>query len=272
MSHFNFKEELKKQILIREGWEAERDRQEKENSPLDGMAGEYGLTSRENSNSLLSLLDEYQEEQKKLGKEEFTDEQKVEIVGIIRVLAKKKGIALEEQEVNLTGLRSERDRHLPSQDILNLLNKIGLVRDDQVEIAKIIDKWGKLNSVKFVKGGASAAHTPEPEKSPGVPEDAPEDAPEAKKDAIDLRIKAAILRGDRRSVKALKRWIRRSLSASTGSKPDEKLIDGAFELMKTAAKALKENRLRKTNQFYRKIYINTMKKVIKEVRRHENKK
>jgi len=149
MSHFDFKKHLRKQILIREGWEDVAASQEKENSPLDGMAGEYGLTSGENSNSLLSLLDEYQEEQNKLGKEEFTDEQKVEIVGIIRDLAKKKGIALEEQEVSLTGLRSERDRHLPAQDVLNLLNKIGLDREHQVEIAKIIDEWGRLNSVKF---------------------------------------------------------------------------------------------------------------------------
>jgi hypothetical protein len=134
MNHFDFKNAVKRNIILREGWQDVGD------DRVDGMAGEYGLASDQNKESLMSLLDDVQDD---IGLE---DEQKVELVNLMRDLAQEHDVVLEQ---NLKGLQSEKDRVIPAKTILDFLNGLGLDTTKTRKLVKTLDQWAKYNSVRF---------------------------------------------------------------------------------------------------------------------------
>jgi hypothetical protein len=134
LGNFDFKKELRKQILIREGWEDVAASQGAE-GPDDTR---WGLTSKTNQNSLENML-----------KDILDDEKREELIDLVAKLAdeQKNPVALE--ELDLVGLESERDRIINSDEIIDLLKKYELDDEKLIEIIKILNEWGRLNSVKF---------------------------------------------------------------------------------------------------------------------------
>ena len=170
MSTFNFKKHLRKQILIREGWEEERDRQEKEE--VAGVKDKiWGIDSD----------DPYAAPLNKMLPGDMDEKHKKRLAELILSLAAASGVKLEE-EINLIGLRSERDRVINSDKIVALLyefqkeNSEYYSDENLLELAKILNQWGRLNSIKFVTQPRQAT----------APEEIEEPAPEKEKYRMSL--------------------------------------------------------------------------------------
>ena len=170
MSHFDFKKHLRKQILIREGWEEERDRQEKEE--VAGVKDKtWGIDSDE-----VDADDPYAAPLNKMLPGDMDEKHKKRLAELILSLAAASGVKLEE-EINLIGLRSERDRVINSDKIVALLyefqkeNSEYYSDENLLELAKILNQWGRLNSIKFVTQPRQAT----------APEEIEEPAPEKEK-------------------------------------------------------------------------------------------
>ena len=130
MNGFNFKKVLRENISSRE----------EQNAPV------FGLNSTDNDESLLNMLE----------KSTLTPEQQTELISLMMHLSKEHGVVLEQ---DLTGLRSERDRVIPAKPVLDFLEKINLNNNQKKSVVRILDKWGRFNSVRFDMKGAKQAPT-----------------------------------------------------------------------------------------------------------------
>tara|TARA_R110002074_G_scaffold126589_4_gene264662 strand:+ start:15574 stop:16359 length:786 start_codon:yes stop_codon:yes gene_type:complete len=123
MSNFDFKKTIRRDITLRE-------QENLEDSPI------FGLNSTENDESLLRMLE----------KSTLSSEQQAELIDLMQQLADEHSVVLEQ---NLTGLRSEKDRIIPAKAILDLMDSMRLNGGQKKNLAKILDQWGKFNSVRF---------------------------------------------------------------------------------------------------------------------------
>lgn len=101
----------------------------------------YGLNSTDNPDSLQNLLSGV-----------LDDEKIRQIINLISIAADDEGIMLE--AVTLQGSKSEKDRIFSRQttrEILQGLSAIGLNGTELKSVIKVLNKWGRLNTVKFEK-------------------------------------------------------------------------------------------------------------------------
>lgn len=120
----------------------------------------YGLNSEDNPDSLQNLLSG------------VVDDEKIkQIINLIASAADDEGVMLE--AVTLQGSKSERDRVFSAdttREILQGLSGLGLAGGELKKVIKVLNQWGKLNTVKFEKPAVASA-------SPEAPEEAPAEAP-----------------------------------------------------------------------------------------------
>jgi hypothetical protein len=210
MSHFDFKKHLRKQILIREGWEAERDRQEREaasGTENKTWGIDSNLTDEEEASPLMSELPG-----------DMDEGHKKELADLILSLTDEVGIKLE--EINLIGLRSERDRVIKSDKIVALLRRFQkedseYYSDENIlKLAKILNYWGRRNSIKFVTQSRLAA----------APEEIDEPATEKEKYRMSLKsLKRTLMKSIDPKIDKKVEWINDIASAVIKDIPDMRL-------------------------------------------------
>jgi hypothetical protein len=117
----------------------------------------YGLNSEDNPDSLQNLLSGV-----------VGDDLIRQIINLIASAADDEGVMLE--AVTLQGSKSERDRVFSAdttKEILQGLSGLGLAGGELKKIIKVLNQWGRLNTVKFEKPQAAAvAPVEEPEEAP----------------------------------------------------------------------------------------------------------
>lgn len=123
MSNFDFKKTIRRDVTLRE-------QKDLEDSPI------FGLNSTENDESLLRMLE----------KSTLSSAQQSELIDLMQQLADEYSIVLEQ---TLTGLRSEKERVIPAKAIIDLMDDMKLNTGQKKNLAKILDQWGKFNSVRF---------------------------------------------------------------------------------------------------------------------------
>ena len=127
----------------------------------------YGLNSTDNPDSLQNLLSGV-----------VDDEQIKKIINLIASAADDEGVMLE--AVSLQGSKSEQDRVFSGEttkEILQGLASLNLGDANLKNVVKVLNKWGKLNTVKFERPVAATPVTPveEPDEAPApTPERAPD--------------------------------------------------------------------------------------------------
>lgn len=211
MSHFDFKKQLRKQILIREGWEAERDRQEREvasGAEKKTWGIDSDLTDEEEASPLMSELPG-----------DMDEGHKRELAELILSLTDEVGIKLEE-EINLIGLRSERDRVIKSDKIVALLRRFQkedseYYSDENIlKLAKILNYWGRRNSIKFVTQSRPAV----------APEEIDEPPPEKEKYRMSLKsLKTMLTKNINPEIDKKVGWVDRIAKAVIKDIPDMRL-------------------------------------------------
>lgn len=122
----------------------------------------YGLNSEDNPDSLQNLLSGV-----------VGDDLVKQIINLIASAADDEGVMLE--AVTLQGSKSERDRVFSADttgEILQGLSSLGLAGSELNKVIKVINQWGRLNTVKFEKS-AGANVTPDVPKEtlPAPPSD-----------------------------------------------------------------------------------------------------
>jgi len=129
----------------------------------------YGLNSEDNPDSLQNLLSG------------VVDDEKIkQIINLIASAADDEGVMLE--AVTLQGSKSERDRVFSAdttREILQGLSGLGLAGGELKKVIKVLNQWGKLNTVKFESPATTT--TPVPAETP---EETP-DEPPADEDGIE---------------------------------------------------------------------------------------
>ena len=129
----------------------------------------YGLNSEDNPDSLQNLLSG------------VVDDEKIkQIINLIASAADDEGVMLE--AVTLQGSKSERDRVFSAdttREILQGLSGLGLAGGELKKVIKVLNQWGKLNTVKFESPAITT--TPVPAETP---EETP-DEPPADEDGIE---------------------------------------------------------------------------------------
>lgn len=120
----------------------------------------YGLNSEDNPDSLQNLLSG------------VVDDEKIKkIINLIASAADDENVMLE--AVTLQGSTSERDRVFSAdttKEILQGLSGLGLAGGELKKVIKVLNQWGRLNTVKFEKPAVATV-------SPEAPEEAPVDIP-----------------------------------------------------------------------------------------------
>jgi hypothetical protein len=120
----------------------------------------YGLNSEDNPDSLQNLLSG------------VVDDEKIkQIINLIASAADDENVMLE--AVTLQGSKSERDRVFSAdttKEILQGLSGLGLAGGELKKVIKVLNQWGRLNTVKFEKPAVATV-------SPEAPEEAPAEAP-----------------------------------------------------------------------------------------------
>ena len=152
---------FKSQQILTENWrkflQEEEEEPEGEDSEEEAQVV-YGLTSDDNPDSLKRLLSGV-----------IGDEVATQIINLIASAADDEGVMLE--AVSLQGSKSEQDRVFSGEttrEILQGLVSMNLGDANLKNIVKVLNKWGKLNTVKFEKPVAATPVTPveEPDEAP----------------------------------------------------------------------------------------------------------
>ena len=121
----------------------------------------YGLISEDNPDSLQNLLSG------------VVDDEKIkQIINLIASAADDEGVMLE--AVTLQGSKSERDRVFSAdttREILQGLSGLGLAGGELKKVIKVLNQWGKLNTVKFESPAITTTPVPAetPEETPDEP-------------------------------------------------------------------------------------------------------
>lgn len=116
----------------------------------------YGLNSTDNPDSLKRLLSGVIE-----------DDVAAQIINLIASAADDEGVMLE--AVSLQGSKSEQDRVFSGEttkEILQGLAGLGLNAATLKKVIKVLNQWGKLNTVKFEKPTSTSAPTATPAPAP----------------------------------------------------------------------------------------------------------
>ena len=156
---------FKSQQVLTENWR--KFLQEEDDEPEEEAQVVYGLNSTDNPDSLQNLLSGVVE-----------DDVAVQIINLIASAADDEGVMLE--AVSLQGSKSEQDRVFSGEttrEILQGLTSLNLGSANLKNVVKVLNKWGKLNTVKFEKPVAATPVTPVEE-----PDEAPAPAPEREPD------------------------------------------------------------------------------------------
>ena len=158
---------FKSQQILTENWrkflQEEEEEPEGEDSEEEAQVV-YGLTSNDNPDSLKRLLSGV-----------IGDEVATQIINLIARAADDEGVMLE--AVSLQGSKSEQDRVFSgdtTREILQGLVSLNLGAANLKNVVKVLNQWGKLNTVKFEKPAAASA----PAASP-APTAAPDESPES---------------------------------------------------------------------------------------------
>ena len=130
----------------------------------------YGLNSTDNPDSLQNLL-----------KGVVDEEQIRKIINLIASAADDEGVMLE--AVSLQGSKSEQDRVFSGDTTREILQGLASLQLDPAKlknVVKVLNQWGKLNTVKFEKPAPAtpAMVTGEPDEAEGAPTPAAEPDPE----------------------------------------------------------------------------------------------
>jgi hypothetical protein len=161
---------FKSQQVLTENWrkflQEEDDESEGEGEePEEESQVVYGLNSTDNPDSLQNLLAGVVE-----------DDVAVQIINLIASAADDEGVMLE--AVSLQGSKSEQDRVFSGEttrEILQGLASLNLGAANLKNVVKVLNKWGKLNTVKFEKPAAASAPAPaEPPPTASDREPSPE--------------------------------------------------------------------------------------------------
>ena len=144
---------FKSQQVLTENW-----RKFLQEEPEEEAKVVYGLNSTDNPDSLQNLLSGVVE-----------DDVAVKIINLIASAADDEGVMLE--AVSLQGSKSEQDRVFSGEttrEILQGLTSLNLGSANLKNVVKVLNKWGKLNTVKFEKPVAATPVTPveEPDEAP----------------------------------------------------------------------------------------------------------
>lgn len=153
---------FKSQQILTENWR--KFLQEEEEESEEEAQVVYGLTSDKNPDSLKRLLSGV-----------IGDEVATQIINLIASAADDEGVMLE--AVSLQGSKSEQDRVFSGEttrEILQGLVSLNLSAANLKNVVKVLNQWGKLNTVKFEKPAAASA----PAASP-APTAAPDESPES---------------------------------------------------------------------------------------------
>ena len=158
---------FEKDKLLTENWRkfATDNPEDKDNQTV------YGLTSDKNPDSLKRLLSGVVE-----------DDVAAQIINLIASAADDEGVMLE--AVSLQGSKSEQDRVFSGEttrEILQGLDALGLDAPALKKVVKVLNQWGKLNTVKFEKPATNSvpvdSPTPETPTPTAVPTPTPEPTP-----------------------------------------------------------------------------------------------
>jgi len=172
---------FKSQQVLTENWR--KFLQEEDDEP-EGEAEEseeeaqvvYGLTSEDNPESLIRMLAGVVE-----------DNIAAQIINLIASAAEDEGVMLE--AVSLQGSKSEQDRVFSGEttrEILQGLVNLNLGAANLKNVVKVLNKWGKLNTVKFEKPAAASAPAASPAPAPAEPPpETPTLAPDSEPDDFE---------------------------------------------------------------------------------------
>jgi hypothetical protein len=165
---------FKSQQILTENWrkflQEEDDESEGEGEePEEEAQVVYGLNSTDNSDSLKNLLSGVVE-----------DDVAAKIINLIASAADDEGVMLE--AVSLQGSKSEQDRIFSGEttrEILQGLASLNLGAANLKNVVKVLNQWGKLNTVKFEKPAAASAPAASPSAAPAEPDETAEAEPTA---------------------------------------------------------------------------------------------
>ena len=179
---------FKSQQVLTENWrkflQEEDDEPEGEAEEPEGEAEEseeeaqvvYGLTSQDNPESLKRMLAGVVE-----------DNIAAQIINLIASAAEDEGVMLE--AVSLQGSKSEQDRVFSGEttrEILQGLVSLNLGAAKLKNVIKVLNQWGKLNTVKFEKPAAASAPAASPAPAPAEPPpETPTLAPDSEPDDFE---------------------------------------------------------------------------------------
>lgn len=119
----------------------------------------YGLNSKDNPDSLQSLLSGV-----------VDDNLIKQIINLIASAADDEGVMLE--AVTLQGSKSERDRVFSADttsEILQGLSGLGLAGSELKKVIKVLNQWGRMNTVKFEKPVSATIAPDAPEETLPTP-------------------------------------------------------------------------------------------------------
>lgn len=166
---------FKSQQVLTENWR--KFLQEEDDEPEDDAEESeeesqvvYGLNSTDNPDSLKRLLSGVIE-----------DDVAAQIINLIASAADDEGVMLE--AVSLQGSKSEQDRVFSGEttkEILQGLAGLGLNTATLKKVIKVLNQWGKLNTVKFEKPVTATPATPVEE-----PDEEPDESPESERELED---------------------------------------------------------------------------------------
>lgn len=166
---------FKSQQVLTENWR--KFLQEEDDEPEDGAEESeeesqvvYGLNSTDNPDSLKRLLSGVIE-----------DDIAAQIINLIASAADDEGVMLE--AVSLQGSKSEQDRVFSGEttrEIMQGLTGLGLDAATLKKVIKVLNQWGKLNTVKFEKPTSGSAPT-----APAAPAPTEEPEPEAPTEPLE---------------------------------------------------------------------------------------
>ena len=166
---------FKSQQLLTENWRKflqEEDDESEGEEPEEEAQVVYGLNSTDNPDSLQNLLSGVVE-----------DDVAVQIINLIASAADDEGVMLE--AVSLQGSKSEQDRVFSgdtTREILQGLASLNLGATNLKKVVKVLNQWGRLNTVKFEKPAAAGAPAASPAPTPRAE---PDEAPEAERELED---------------------------------------------------------------------------------------
>ena len=152
---------FKSQQVLTENWRKflqEEDDEPEGEEPEEEAQVVYGLNSTDNPDSLQNLLSGVVE-----------DDVAVQIINLIASAADDEGVMLE--AVSLQGSKSEQDRVFSgdtTREILQGLASLNLGAAKLKNVVKVLNQWGRLNTVKFEKPAPASAPAPraEPDEAP----------------------------------------------------------------------------------------------------------